>query len=117
MTVSFSEAMDLLLKWKSESSPILAAVDSPDGFTFKLSGSIAAVYPTGFVIARYTKPPLVAADLIAVLLDANSFEYQDLREAPEPLREQFEGIILGLLAFRMRESTVMIYELKAPERD
>jgi hypothetical protein len=107
--------MDLLLKWKSESSPILASVDSPDGFTFKLSGSIAEVYPTGFVIARYTKPPLMSADLIAVLLDAHSFEYQDLREAPLPMREKFEGLILGLLAFHMRESEVVIYELKSPE--
>jgi hypothetical protein len=112
MTVSFAEAMDLLLKWKSESSPILAAVDSPDGFTFKLSGSIAAVYPHGFVITRITKPPLVAADLVAVLVDAHSFEYQDMREARKPLREQFEGIILGLLTFRMRGSTVILYELQ-----
>lgn len=116
MTVSPEEAIDLALKWRSESSPILAFVDSPDGFTFELSGSMAEVHPHGFVIARYTKAPLMCAHLIVVLLDASSFEYQDLREAPAPLREKFEGVIVGLLSFRLRGSSVILYELQPPPK-
>jgi hypothetical protein len=113
MTVSLGESRDLILKWKGESTPILVTVDSDDGFTFKFSGSIAELFPHGFVMVRYTAQPKMCADLTVIMLDASSFEYQDLREAPQEMQEKFEGTILGILAFKLKGSTIVLYELQS----
>jgi hypothetical protein len=116
MTVSPLEALDLLKKWMTESSPILGSFEN-GAVVFKLSGFIAGVYPHGFVIAHYkdqekTKP---TAEMTLILLDASNYEYQDLREAPPEMKRKLEGFMEGFLAFDLPTSKVILYQFKGRE--
>ena len=107
-------ALGLFGKWKSESIPVIV-IGYGDGFAVVFSGSILEVAPYEIVLARKGQTQEArSAQVTADLLPAQHFEYLDLREAPEDVKERWGGFITGTLAVHFPTSLWVFQELGGP---
>ena len=109
MTVSRDEALGLLRKWASESIQVFISVKG-DGLVLRLVGSIFIFDPPTILVA-HPGPQLRRTEVAVGLTEAHGFDYSDMREAPEPVKEQMGDWLVSGLAFDLPTAKVNIYEL------
>jgi len=104
MIVSITEARELLNKFASGSGSI--AVVSDLAFV-AFVGSIKVVASNGIVIAHRDGKELLTISLNNMPV----CEYEDLREAPERIRQKYESSVVSMLSLKSTTVTCVIYEL------
>ena len=113
MTASIEEVRAILSKWKTESISVFASLLG-ETFLLRLVCTIAEISPTGFMIAE--SPERVHPEEFVFRLDisferAEGFDYSDLREAPQELQGEWEGMTVALLRFTIPRGTLALMEL------
>jgi hypothetical protein len=114
MSISFEEALGLLSKWKTESTPVIGVVVF-DGGGGTFWGFITELDPNGFVVAQQPTPESKSIEMLFALGQASEFDYQDLREAPEHIRASIRGKVSSLLSMKLGTSALCLYEMERPE--
>src|SRR5262245_45242037 len=109
MTVSRDEAVALLRKWATESTPVSAMLVA-DSASVSFSGFIREVMPTALVVAHSSGAGKVV-ELIVGLLAIETFTYQDVREAPEDVRERIGKTVAACLVMESADMRCCLFEL------
>jgi hypothetical protein len=112
MRLSREEALDILNKWATESSPVSGSIGLCDTL-ISFSGFIS-VTPGSIKIVRPAEPGDSVQTYFEVIIPffiMQSFEYRDTREAPEQDREELEQIIVSQLVIQLHHyGTCAIFE-------
>jgi hypothetical protein len=103
----------MLSKWREDSISVFISLMG-ETLRLRLVGSIAEVSPREFMIAE--SPARIHGDEVIVRLtvrfdSANDFDYGDLRDAPENLKGEWQGIAVSLLRFTIPEGALALMEL------
>jgi len=100
MIALFDEALGLLSKWKSESVGVRGIL-VVDGGAVTFGGLIKFLSPDALVITQYAKPGQKVAEVKLALGTATAFEYGDVREIPEEIRDTHFGKISSILVIHI----------------
>lgn len=113
MTASLEEVRAMLSKWREDSISVFVSLIG-ETLLLRLVGSIAEISPSEFMIAE--SPARVQKDEVIVRLTvrfdrASECDYSDLREAPDDLKTDWEGMAVSLLRLTLPEGTLALMEL------
>jgi hypothetical protein len=116
MIVSAADAFDLMKKWRSESTPLLAYVGINESVVIRLLGVISDLSADGFIVSKYEGPDRKGnqAEMAIGFHGAKEFDYRDMREAPLETRAVWGEYIAGILAFKLPVGSCLIHELQTP---
>ncbi len=107
MIVSFDEAFSLLRKWKSESVGVRGMLQS-NGVAVEFGGLIKDLGPDGLVITQYARPNEKVGEVKIGLRSATAFEWGDLREMPQDMRDLHVGKIESIMVLHLPAATCML---------
>ena len=110
MTVSSEDAIRLLSKWASEPSNVFVFVKG-DPFVIRLLGSLSIVLDPPCLSIYQPGPQLRRTDIAFGLADASDFDYSDLREAPDVVKQEMGDWLTAGLSFSIGANRINIYEL------
>jgi hypothetical protein len=115
MRLSREEALDILSKWATESSPISGSVMLCDTL-ISFSGFIS-ITPSSIKIIRPAEPSdsvQMYFEVIIPFFIMEGYEYRDTREAQEEDREELEQIVVSQLTIELHHfGTCAIFEWAA----
>ncbi|MDR3699303.1 MAG: hypothetical protein P4L56_06675 [Candidatus Sulfopaludibacter sp.] len=100
MTVSLEDAVRLLMKWKTEETPVGVVVIA-GALSTSFSGFISDCSPDAFTVINLTGKGERLAELTAGIRERPTFEYKEVREAQEHMRARLAGKIASALTIRM----------------
>lgn len=80
------------------------------GFVLRLIGFISVFDPPNLLVAQ-EGPQFRRTEIAIGLSDAFGFDYTEIREAPEPVRENMGDWMTAGLAFDLPTAKVNVYEL------
>jgi hypothetical protein len=109
MAISRDEALGLLRKWANESTQVFVLIVG-EGIAFRLSGFISDLSPLVVLVAQRGQA-LRQTEVAIGLSEASGFDYSEVRQAPEPLKESMGDWITAGLAFNLPTAKINVYEL------
>jgi len=102
----------LLTKWSDDASPLSVLLNSGDAASTTFSARISDLSDKTVRFSRLDGNGKLIADTSVNLAMVESWEYQDLREAPPETRANLQGKITAALILRMSSDVhCIIYEL------
>lgn len=108
MTIPFEDGFMLLTKWSEAGSLLNVLVNAGDAASTVFSARITTLSDGSLWFSMFDDSGNRMSETIINLAFVTSWEYRDLREAPEPTRTKLRGLIASTLELRMQSTTQVV---------